>query len=452
MILILPDGKQINKEVNREMKFRSLFIIMLLLSMIFVSACSNSKGTQNEGANKKETIEFWTMQLKPTFTDYIQNMINDFESKNPNIKVNWVDVPASDLQQKMLSAVSSKTAPDLVNLPVGFATKLVSMDALVHINEALTKEQQDQYFAGGLKAYTTYDSKVTYGIPWYLSIEETLYNAEIFKKAGLDPNNPPKTFEEAAEVAKVIKEKTGKYGFYPSLDLSLPLRYMVMFGAPLLNEDGTKAAFNTPEGLHMFQYFTDLYKNDLIPHSIITDDERKGIDEYAAGNIAIFSTGPQYLTQIKENAPDVYKDTLTSEGITGKSGLHNMSVQGLVIPKQSKHQKAAIKLALFITNPKNEVEFSKLTTIYPSNKKAIEDPYFTQLPKNPEPTDRARITGAKELENSEVLVDFKGNTAVANELQQALFDALQKSMLGKLSPKEAVQEAESNWTDRKSVV
>lgn len=431
------------------MKKKWLIGMLLAFVMVFASACSSSSketgsGGNGDKSNGKVTINFWTMQLKPTFTDYINGMISDFEKQNPNIKVKWLDVPASDLEQKMLSAVSSHTAPDVVNLPVGFSTKLVSMDALVHMDKALTKEEQDKYLKGAWGAYTTQDG-VRYGIPWYVATDITMYNADLFKKAGLDPNNPPKTFEEAAKDAKTIKEKTGKYGFYPSLDLSLPLQYMVMMGAPLLNKDGTKAAFNTPEGLHMFKYFTDLYKKDLIPHSIVTDDEQKGVEKYAAGEVAMFSEGPQFLTQVKDNGPDAYKATKTSEAITGKSGKKSMTVQGLVIPKQTKHEKAAVKFALFVTNAKNQVAFSKLTPVFPSVEEALKDPFFTKVPKNAEPVDYARISGAKQLKDAEVLIEKKGNEDKWDDLQQAMFDALQKSMLGKESPKQALDEAEKQW-------
>lgn len=101
------------------------FIALLLLAvMMFVAACGNEKDgstepekdTGKETSGEETTIEFWTMQLQPTFTDYIQGVIDDFEEQNPTIKIDWLDVPAADLDKKILTAVSSKTAPDVVNL------------------------------------------------------------------------------------------------------------------------------------------------------------------------------------------------------------------------------------------------------------------------------------------------------------------------------------------------
>lgn len=423
---------------------KKVLLFGTILLFLFLVACGNSSDDANTGTDNDEekTIEFWTMQLKPDFTEFIEDMIAEFEEENPNIKVDWLDVPADDLQDKMISAVSSDTAPDLVNLPVGFSHKLVEMDALVDMNEALSSEEKDQYIEGAWDAYTTDDETSTFGIPWYLTMDVTMYNSEILEEADLDPEDPPETFDEAADMARTIKEKTGKYGMYPSLDLSMPLQYMSMFNGELINEDGTEPVFNTDEGLHMFEYFTELYQDEVIPHSLITDDQRKGIDIYSSGEAAIFNEGMQFLTQIEANAPDIYENTKISTALVGDSGKVGLTTQGLVVPESSDYQEEAIELAMFITNAENTVAFAKETPVFPPVKKALEDPYFSELPDDPEPIDEARLVGADQLEIAESLVRTYGNEEKLDDLQEAFFDALQKSMLDELSPEDAIKEAE----------
>ncbi|GAA0590103.1 sugar ABC transporter substrate-binding protein [Virgibacillus siamensis] len=428
------------------MKKGFLVGLILIIAMVFVSACSDSSsgGEEAEGSSDSEkvTIEFWTMQLKPTFTDYIEGVIADFEEKNPDIKIKWLDVPAADLSQKILTAVSSNTAPDVVNLNPTFASQLADLDALVNMDEAVPEENRNKYLDGAWKANQI--DGTTFAIPWYLSTEVTLNNTKIYKEAGLDPEKDiPSTYEEAKRVAKVVKEETGKYGYFPSMDLSLVLQHMVKMGAKLTNEDGTKAAFNTQEGLHAFQYFTDLYQNDLIPREALTGDQRSTIDMYQGGQVATFM-GSQFISQIKENAPDIYKNTLPSEAITGKTGKKTISVQNIVVPKQTKNKDAAIKFALFLTNAENQLEFCKLVPILPSVKKALEDPYFTDAGENPEPEDLVRIKSAAQLDESELLVPPMDHY---DELRQAMFDAISASMLGKKSPQEALDQAEKAWNE-----
>lgn len=423
---------------------KSSILLASLAGGALLAGCSSSEAeteVQGSSAGEETTIEFWTMQLQPTFTDYIQGVIDDFESENPNINIEWLDVPAADLDKKILAAVSSDTAPDVVNLNPTFASKLAGLDALVNMDEALTEEQQELYVKGAWEANQL--NGETFAIPWYLSTEVTLNNKAIFEEAGLDPNSPPATYEEAREYSEIIKEKTGKYGYYPSLDLSLVLQHMVKMGAELTNEDRTEAAFNTPEGLSTFEYFTDLYQDKLIPSDALTGDQRNTIDMYQGGQAAFFA-GSQFISQIKENAPDVYENTLPSPAITGESGKKSVSVQNVVVPAQTENEEAAVKFALFLTNAENQLAFTKLTPILPSAVKALEDPYFTEAGEDAEPSDLVRITSAQQLDEAELLVPPMENY---DELREAMFDALSASMLGDLSPQEALDQAEAEWNE-----
>src|SRR5699024_4795251 len=87
----------------------------------------------------------------------------------------------------------------------------------------------------------------TFGIPWYLDTDVTLSNEEILEEAGLDIEDPPETHEEAAEYAKTIKEETGKYGYFVSLELALAIQHIEIMDVPVTNDDGT-AAIKTDDG------------------------------------------------------------------------------------------------------------------------------------------------------------------------------------------------------------
>jgi len=428
------------------MKQVKLLSILMLMSVLLLAACSDDSSGESSSDDKqddggKKEIEFWTMQLKPTFTDYIEGVISDFEEENPNISIKWVDVPAADLEKKILSAVSSNTAPDVVNLNPTFGSKIAALDGLVNMDETLTDEQKSRYVEGAWKSNQLEGN--TFAIPWYLNTEVTLNNKAIYEEAGLDPNKPPKTYDKAMEYAKTVKEETGKYGYYPSLDLSLVLQHMVKMGAELTNEDGTKAAFNTEEGLKAFKYFTELYQNDLIPREALTGDQRATIDMYSSGQVGFFA-GSNFITQIEKNAPDIYEQTFASQSITGKSDKVTLSVQNVVVPKQTEEKDAAVNFALFLTNAKNQLAFTKLVPILPSAKSALDEPYFSEVPEDATPTDEVRIQSAKQLEKAEVLVPPMDNY---NKLKDAMHNAISAAMLGEMSPQKALDQAEKEWNN-----
>ncbi|WP_404445667.1 sugar ABC transporter substrate-binding protein [Sutcliffiella horikoshii] len=423
---------------------------MMMFTLVFAAACSsnnsttnnNSEGTGESDSNEQVEIEFWTMQLSPTFDDYINGVIADFEEENPNVKVKWVDVPWGDMETKILTSVASKTAPDVANLNPQFAAKLAELDALVNMDEMVPDDVRSQYFEG-VWASNTFDGK-TFGIPWYLSSQVTMYNTDIFEEAGLDTEKAPSTFEELKTVAKQIKDETGKYAFFPALDGSHLLESMVMMGVDLTNEDMTKATFNTAEGKEAFQFFVDLYEGGYIPREVLTEGHSKAVDLYQAGEIAILASGPQFLTIVEENAPDILAATKTAPIITGKTNKKNVAAMNLVVPKQSEHQQAAVDFSIFMTNAENQVEFDKLTAILPSIETALDDPFFNELPAEPTPIDEARIVSASQLKDSEVLIPPMSNF---EDLRTAMNEALHAAMLGQMTVDEALAQAEAKWNE-----
>src|SRR5699024_10928995 len=110
---------------------------------------------------------------------------------------------------------------------------LAELDATTDMEEFVEEEDKDKYLEGAWEA-NQLDGE-TFGIPWYLDTDVTFNNADIYEEAGLDVEDPPETYKESLEYAKIIKEETGKYGYFPSLDLSLPLHYMEKMDVSLMN-------------------------------------------------------------------------------------------------------------------------------------------------------------------------------------------------------------------------
>ena len=83
-------------------------------------------------AIKNDEVVFWTLQMSD-FAPYINEVIDEFESQNPNVKIKWVDVPFSEGEKRTLASVLSDNPPDLVNLNPDFSATLAHKGALFEI-------------------------------------------------------------------------------------------------------------------------------------------------------------------------------------------------------------------------------------------------------------------------------------------------------------------------------
>jgi len=391
-------------------------------------------------AQEKE-IEFWTMQLKPTFTDYINGVISDFEEQNPDVKVKWVDVPWADMEKKILSATAANNAPDVANLNVPFSMKLAELDALVDMDSNLDQETIDKYFPTVWEA-NTFEGE-THAIPWYLSTSLTMYNTEIFKEAGLDPNNPPQYYDELLEMGRTVKEETVKYLLFPPIaETGRYLEYMVREGIPLTNEDGT-AAFNTEKSVELLQMWTTMYEEGIIPEETVTEGHNAAVDVYQSGQAAILLTGPQFLSRIEENAPEVFEVTEVAPEISGNADRVGVAVMNIAVLEQTEHKQAALDFAAFITNNKNQLDFAKIVNILPSTKEAAQDPYFTDVDEG-SVKDRAKKVSAQQLDRATNLVPPMENQG---ELNEVINQMVQNALLGEKTPAEALNDAEAEWNN-----
>jgi putative chitobiose transport system substrate-binding protein len=431
----------IKVHMSRIRTWKRLGIFALLgLLLSWVISC-----TPRTSPSASPEIEFWTMQLKPEFTDYFNKLIAAFEVENKGIKVRWVDVPWAAMENKILTAVSAKTAPDVVNLNPGFASQLAARNAWLELDAKVPEGVRKQYLPNIWKDSTL--NNKSFGIPWYLTSRVTIYNQDLLKKAGV--SKAPATYAELAQAAKQIKDKTGKYAFFTTFvaeDSGEVLESLVQMGVELVDAQG-KAAFNTPKGKAAFQYWVDFYKQGLMPKEALTQGHRHAIELYQAGETALLSSGAEFMDTIAKNAPAIAQVSAAAPQITGETGKKNVAVMNLVIPRATPKPDAALKFALYVTNTANQLAFAKAANVLPSTVEALQQ-YRRELSgggKKGAPVEQARDISASQMQEAEVLVPTLKDS---NKLQKVIYENLQAAMLGEKTVDKAVADAAQEWNSR----
>jgi putative chitobiose transport system substrate-binding protein len=413
-------------------KFFILPIVVLSLSLL--SGCGGQ--SRDSGVT---TVEFWTMQLTPGYTDYVQNLIDEYEKANPEIKIKWIDVPWTSLEPRLLTGLSSRRAPDVVNLSPDLMLKFTQNNQLEPIEDHITLEEKDRYFAKVWES-NAYEG-VVYGIPWYLATDVLMVNEEIFKAAGIPIDIPIEDYPALYEIGKQIWEKTGKYTFM--MPWGEPGRFkghLNNLGVKLVNDDLT-AAFNTPRAAEELRFWKKMLDEKIIPRESFTVEHSKTIEFYASGRGAVLINGPQFLNRVKELNRDIYEVTRSKPAMRTPENKIDLAIQNLVVPKQSKNIEEAVDFALYVTNAENQLAFCKLVTIFPSVIEAANDPYFTSEGEGT-PMDEARRVAAAQLEyGARLMMPFPN----IQEMDQITATMIQEVCLGDTSPEEALAKAEKKW-------
>lgn len=169
--------------------------------------------------DKPVTISFYNYNLASASAgaEATKELIADFEKKFPNIKVETVAVPSNEIMSRVQADIVAGKQPDVAQLvfrDLIYIASDLGANALEDMVDA--KELKDQLtgmIPQGLELGKV-DGK-TYGLAYTFSTPILFYNGDLFKQADLDPDKPPRTWDDVAAAGKAIKEKTGKNGFFP---------------------------------------------------------------------------------------------------------------------------------------------------------------------------------------------------------------------------------------------
>ena len=405
-----------------------ILICGLFFAIYKTNIIGQADGSTSIFINKKSQNEvvFWTLQMSD-FSEYINGVIKDFETENPEIKIKWIDVPFSEGEKRTLASVLSDNPPDLINLNPDFTAILAQKGALFEINSNST-EQFFPQIVDSLK----YNGKL-YSIPWYATSAVTIYNKDLFKKANL---KVPETYSEMGQIAKQMKTKTNAYIWLPNIsENDTMLR--------ILNKYGINSAenINSAKSVEVFDFFKTLYTNDLIPKESITQTHREALEKYMSENIAMFQAGANFLNMIKENAPSTYAHTDVAAQLTGDIGQYDFSLMNFIIPLRAKNKEAALKFALFLTNEKNQLELAKLTNVIAVNKYTLKDDFYTKYD-NRDLMSKARVISAKQLSKVQPALKSQRNQKEINTL---INSATQEVLLNKQNTPSILNRVSKNW-------
>ncbi|MFI3300243.1 MAG: sugar ABC transporter substrate-binding protein [Candidatus Gastranaerophilales bacterium] len=395
-----------------------IYIILIILISISLFVF------KHENIEQKTIVTFWTLQMSD-FSNYINNIIDEFENENLNIKINWVDVPFSEGEKRTLATILSNNPPDLINLNPDFTILLAQRHALAEIDADLMRDF-NQEIINSLK----YNDKL-YSIPWYATSAITIYNKKLLNENNLEL---PKTYDELAKISEEIEGDV--YSHQPNItENDTMLR--------VLNKNGINSAenINSQKSIEIFENYKHLYDNNLIPKDSITQTHREALEKFMAEKIIFFQAGANFLNMIKENSPQTYKNTDITAQIVGDIGQNDFSLMNFVIPKHARNQKEALEFALFLTNEENQLELAKLTNVIATNDKTLINEFYIQYDEN-DLIAKARVISAGQLKHLNPTFISNKNQKEINLLVNT---AVQQILLNKNSTKNILDELAKKW-------
>ncbi len=284
--------------------------------------------------------------------DWFRARVKEFETQFPHIKVDMPQFATAEFEDKIVTQLAAGDAPDILPIFTNMLWRLIALNQLLPLDSYLDKSTVKANVLPSIKVSVV--GGKTHGVPLTMSPQSLLYNQDLLDKAGI--KKLPETPQEFFDQAKLVKDKTGAWGYaMPTkpadvlMSYILTMQWVIGFGSDWAKADGTITA-NDPKNKEALTWIQKFLDADLSTKGLDAPTNR---NLFAEGKVGFMIDGPWVLMNVKAKNAELYKKvgygispTPTHAAITGGAFY--------TIPAGSKHKDDAWRLIEICHKPENQ--------------------------------------------------------------------------------------------------
>jgi multiple sugar transport system substrate-binding protein len=350
--------------------------------VVTLTACGGSSA--NDTSDKATgSIEDPTEPVTITFaswvgaSDEMQSVKAAFEKEHPNITVEFQNVSADSMTQKLTTQIAGNNPPDTAYVDASTVASFAARKALVNLDNYIGRSDvvDPDAYVDVFRAFATYEESM-YGLPIDGESTALFYRTDMFEAAGI--TTPPATWDEFLSAAKALTKPADKqygvalfapeaaYYWYP---------WLWQNGGEVTNDEGTEVLFDSPEAIEAAEYYVGLKK--FAPPDYLNSNSYDARLGFFNGQIAMYPAGSWFAGTIAEEAPDLEGKWAVAPLPEGTNGCATtVASDTLVIFNQSKKKDAAFQWIEFLSKPDNMalITYGADGTTLPTTTELLESP------------------------------------------------------------------------------
>ena len=283
---------------------------MMRLTCVFAAAVALAIGGAAGTASAQTEIQWWHA-MGGALGERVVEIADNFNRSQSEYKL--VPVNKGNYTETVTAGIAAFRAgkpPHILQVfEVGTATMMGAKGAIKPVHELMAETgapfDPDGYLGAVTGYYTTTDGKML-SMPFNSSTPVLFYNKEAFKKAGLDPNQPPKTWPEVGDYARKLVAAGYACGFSTAWQSWVHLEnfsawHNVPFGT---RENGfagldTEFKFNSPLHVKHIQQMADWQKDKIFVYG---GRRNLGNAKFTSGECAMYTESSAGYGGFKKNA------------------------------------------------------------------------------------------------------------------------------------------------------
>lgn len=266
---------------------------------------------------KKIKLIVWGLQSGKE-TAGLDAQVAEFERRNPDIDVSLLSMGAGAMNpQKLMTSIVGGVPPDVIHQDRFTIGDWASRGTFQPLDARLQAEAGRP--GGGIRAENYYPAawneavykERVYAVPTGIDDRMLFYNRALFREVGLDPDRPPRTWDELTEYAKKLTKLNAdktfqRIGFIPNYGNSWLYLYSWQNGGEFMSEDGRTCTLNNPQTVGSLQFMADVYdamggydKVSIFQSGFQSAEQ----DPFYTGKIGMVITGSWVVSNIARYAP-----------------------------------------------------------------------------------------------------------------------------------------------------
>lgn len=291
------------------------------------------------------TVKFYSYSFaSPAFGTGFQTMMDNFNNGVGKEKGVILEFVADDMT-KAPTDVKAGLQVDMVQTPFSLIDSSIDNMGIQAFEDVFPADEMEAHFEGipeNCLNLGKLDGKI-YGLAFTFSTPMLYINADLVRQAGLDPENPPKDWDELYDWCVAVKEKTGKYGLALSPDNStgwVTDSILYSNGATVLNEDRTAVEFASEEGVKAFETWKKFYTDGVA----LSGSDMDTMQAFAAGEAAMhIQSTSVYTSMVGAAQQGGWELTgVPMPGFDGKESIPTNSGSAIIVRPDSEQKAQAV--------------------------------------------------------------------------------------------------------------
>lgn len=368
----------------------------------------------------------------------LEEIVKAFAEKRPDIQVKLLapNKAYEETASAVLRGAVTGSMPDVAFNGTNLMHLFVDRKLAVSLDGFVKKEVDwdKQGYVSGMISTGMVNGRL-YGLPFALSTPIMYFNAELVRKAGGNPDAPPRTWPELLALAHKITDSAnnthGAYILWTTTGNYLWQELLFTHDGRMLSPDGKSVGFDTPAGLKTFEILRDLVAEGGMPN--LTDDQ--GTQAFVAGQIGFYLGSSARVNSLTNKVGKRFElRTAPFPSPRPDTKIVSGGATMMIFAKDPAKQAAAWEFIKFAAGPIGQTIMVRRIGYMPSNQIAVDTPELLGDYYKNNPNMRTAIS---QLSRTTPWLGFPGENSL--KAIQVIYDNMEAVVAGKATPEVALR-------------